>query len=130
MNRELKFRAWDDLNKKWLMGYDVGTLGGFSLTGECVLFSEWSACFDLFIFCKGGRKPDHLIIDQFTSLKDKKGKDIYEGDICILEDEKFKTVFKGMGFWFQNSEEDLYVFDANAYQLEVIGNIHQNPELL
>ena len=44
--REIKFRAWDKRNKEWLLGYEYSSLGGFSLTGECVLFGEFGDLFN------------------------------------------------------------------------------------
>lgn len=72
MKRELKFRAWDSHEGKWLFGYELPNLGGFSLIGEVVLFGELSK-YPLDYY-------QHIIITQFIGIKDKFGKDIYEGD--------------------------------------------------
>ncbi len=34
MSRQIKFRAWDNKDKKWLLGYEYPNLGGFSMFGE------------------------------------------------------------------------------------------------
>lgn len=76
--------------------------------------------------------PDVTIM-QFTGLIDKDGKDIYEGDMIDMcgTGDKFQIVWKGIGFLFMNVDtNELYVFDTSVYQMEVIGNIHENPELL
>ena len=163
--RNLKFRAWDDLNKKWLMGYDVGNLGGFSLTGECMLFGEWAHCFDEFLFERDGKKNEHLIVEQFTGLVDKNGKDVYEGDIIKFKTTRIHTKKDNIGRewasprakWFKSavlwSEGTFLVNEATKITLdpedydtylcaffgakskvgdfvaEVIGNIHDNPNL-
>ncbi|KRK54260.1 YopX family protein [Lentilactobacillus hilgardii] len=82
--------------------------------------------------------------EQFTGLKDKNGKDIYEGDIlawhsniCRKHDWVGLVLYRGAGFAVQESDKSYSSpewldcacrKDANI--IEVIGNIHTNPELL
>ena len=91
----------------------------------------------------------HLIIPetvgQYTGLTDKNGKRIFEGDIvkCIeitryKEIEYISPVVFLDGSWFLHESEDcdvyLYNYDTEGierlWEIEVIGNIHDNPELL
>jgi hypothetical protein len=137
--RNIIFRAWDDLNKKWLMGYEYPSLGGFSFTGESVLFGEWGSCFDLFLFDREGRKPEHLIIEQHISLNDRNSKPIYEGDILSDGTRKFKVFAVNGGFAINTHQDDFNRDHIPFYEstadmqtstfisgtLEVIGNIHE-----
>ncbi len=119
--REIKFRAWD--NGK--MRYDVwptsnNTIGAWLDNGRELQFHDL-----------GGSK---VILMQFTGLKDKNGKEIYEGDMIkgyrtgkIIWNEKLSS------FGAVNKEGQLiYDFPLSNYtpEPEVIGNIHDNPELL
>ena len=75
--RTIKFRAWDDSKKEWLLGYEYPNLGGFSLDGECVLMGEWANVCTSFMFENNNRKRTDLKLMQFTGLKDKIEKDWY-----------------------------------------------------
>lgn len=64
---------------------------------------------------------------EFTGLKDKNGKEIYEGDIVdyVLDDEHFKMAVE---FVFQDNLTGYDLTEEN--EPEVLGNIYSNPELL
>lgn len=114
MNREIKFRAWDIDNKKY--EYDIAIRPINRIIGLEIFNNDMYP-----VEFRG-------IVEQYTGLTDKNGKEIYEGDIvrqvggnllCPVE-------FKYGGFVPFTS--DMMSFD-NDY-CEVIGNIHENPELL
>ncbi|KIV60342.1 hypothetical protein TS65_00585 [Aneurinibacillus migulanus] len=67
---------------------------------------------------------------QYTGLKDRNGRDIYEGDINGSDEPMYVAYQDGcFGLKFKNNPS---YFDSciNWDQLEIIGNIYQNPELL
>lgn len=113
--REIKFRAWEPES-------EMGKPGNMSYNQD---------------FCMSQiQNPDGCIVMQFTGLRDRNGVEIYEGD-----------VYRWQGYEVQNGKQlrpfrnavvdmDPYklsqvktIIDTNG-TLEVIGNIHEHPELL
>lgn len=130
----LKFRVWDTVSKKYLWPWP----DGFSLFGEVT-------CFD----CVGQQMAemgrggllwlDDIVTEQFTGLKDKNGKDIYENDLVIANDiwawRASKVITFQCGcFGVKNGDGDFldmhYFYDSTGCELEVVGNVHENLELL
>ncbi|RPG37662.1 MAG: hypothetical protein CBB72_002220 [Muricauda sp. TMED12] len=109
--REIKFRAWDG-KKMILLHLDDWTF----FNGE---------------LCH--RNAPKYPVMQYTGLHDKNGKEIYEGDICKHneEDDAISFVVFSCGCWRFNSwmPRSMKVFDLKE-KIQVIGNIHENPDLL
>jgi len=77
---EIKFRAWDDEAKKWLLGYDIGKTGGFSLFGEIMVMGEWASILNEYLLHET-HAPDALKVMQYIGLEDVNHKEIYEDDV-------------------------------------------------
>ena len=133
MNREIKFRAWNKEKEDYL----DEILASLIL---CVALSDTHGDKGDSIEKKVSLNlEERYELQQFTGLKDKNNKEIYEGD--ILEDE---NGFTYKVFWYDVSasfelaeikeapdEYPLLKFHArNMSRLAVIGNEYENPELL
>lgn len=110
--REIKFRAWDKEQKRMLVPA-MPTLGGGMTWREGSYDSS----------------SENYALMQFTGLKDKNGKEIYEGDILLIDDIERHIV------GWENSVLSFYQacagYDTEGWNsAEVIGNIYENPELL
>jgi hypothetical protein len=132
MNRELKFRVWDKQDKSFLSEeYLKHFKVAISWDGKSV--------YQNFI-CGDKKVDDEVIIQQYTGLKDKNGKEIYEGDICNAGMVTGPIDFIIGGFSLASNPlieflpKDACVFspdfDPSWIDVEVIGNIFENPELL
>lgn len=123
--REFKFRAWNTFERKWEFGYEYPNLGGFSLTGEIVLMGELnSVSLDTLLHC--------VIFMQYTGLKDINGKEIYEDDVLEINNKKGVVIFEsGCYFLLYDKVSPMdYLFDLKNINKTIIGNIHENPEIL
>lgn len=73
-------------------------------------------------------------VGQYTGLTDKNGKKIFEGDIiiqfCRGLKKLYKVVFNVGSFTLQGKDTHAEICEVFCYPCEIIGNIHDNPELL
>ncbi len=129
MNERFKFRVWDKGNEHYV---DCADMLYIEPSGEITY-----ACYD------GDREDmyyyeqNDVVVEQCTGLRDKNGKLIYEGDIVGNEkyvheivwrdkDASFHTKLKGMEFICGHLEQSW----IDEFGFKIIGNIHENPELL
>lgn len=83
-----------------------------------------------FEFIKGGEYYVAKELMQYTGLHDKNGKEIYEGDILkITYKLSGKTIISSVR-WANAKFKPTRLSEHNQYEIEIIGNIYQNPELL
>lgn len=122
MHREIKFRAWDNEllfmvdPMQYIIRFDG--LPFFDNKGDAI------------------EQGDKLILMQFTGLKDKHGKEIYEGDIAEYSGGNYNGLTGKIHFdmgqfvWtikeWKKEKELWQVYNS----LSIIGNIYENPDLL
>jgi len=116
--REIKFRAWDKKEKKIIVK-------GLLLTLE-----QGLRTFDFPDFHVDFADGDRYILMQYTGLKDKDGKEIYEGDVLSAYERPLPIAWGNdswiIGYYFESLHDFLYSGDPK----EIIGNVYENPELL
>lgn len=133
-----KFRAWNGYRK--IMADYVSAIQNGDTQGTPssvnVIVNGKNETWDI--------KNDHVELLQFTGLKDANGKDVYEGDILAWHSNIYRkhdwvglVLYRGAGFAVQDDPKEFSTStwlevacskDANI--VEIVGNIHENPELL
>jgi len=107
--REIKFRAWDKVNKvmhTWEQWWEEDKL-------ECFLTV----------------RKEFWEVMQYTGLKDKNGEEIYEGDILKIGNSNIEVIWDENNAWFTLKSNYFHLgFQSIFY--EVIGNIYEHSHLL
>jgi len=138
--REIKFRAWDKENKKMLVSEDEENYLSIYLDGT---FDSLGNMLDI-SDSRRRQRSEELELMQFTGLKDKNGKEIYEGDIVDVKYWGIGSIIfmdKAMinpeyGFckvlpaFLIKKDNKNSTFLYKDKDLKVIGNIYENPKLM
>ena len=120
-----KFRAWTEEGKAMYYGVYPFKDGTLLLSYDEIAFDEVPA--------------SDFILMQSTGLKDKNGKEIYEGDTVrfsltdgfnYVTNEDGVVTYKLGAFYVVNDLAEYLISDINTNEVEVIGNIYENPESL
>lgn len=151
--REIKFRAW---NKKWncMLRVRAMTFNNNETIHPTEVYAVMTLDQDGRF--EDNNYPDDIILMQFTGLLDKNGKEIFEGDIIFFrtsQTQHFKGIIKwddahffsdvfyekrlpfGMNtkehehYWLKGNYQG-YRFSSDLFDMEILGNIYKNPELL
>ena len=127
-----RFRAWEKTCKTMYEADDIVYID----------FEDKEICVKTLFFEKAARYDfDDIVLMQSTGLKDKNGKEIFEGDILSIEtDEENVRVevswdSKHALFLFESKKYDekeplSELLEDSSYPFKIIGNIHTNPELV
>lgn len=122
MTRVIKFKIWDTVEKKFLSLKDYQNLGAIEVEndGTLTLSPRFRFLTSMMIM------PERFIPLQYTGLKDKNGKEIYEGDIIsyIIGLQDGESIEED-GVVVEFDYEQLFQLRCADY-IEVIGNIYES----
>lgn len=127
--REITFRGKRVDNEEWVYGFLTRMWGKYHIIDE----NNENVAYEIIPGTVG----------QYTGVKDKNGEKVFEGDIVRYEtiarngyDGIYKVVFEdrnGCGYFgiaYSNIETCFFCYSTPASQMEVIGNIYDNKEIL
>lgn len=119
MSREIKYRVWGKTEKEYIR-YPFAWLSIFDAPNGLEI-----------------EENEDLIIEQYTGLKDKNGKEIYEGDIMRFDAIDYEIYWSSdfSGWHNRRTDKGERIYGSNSFEEvtrfgSVIGNIHENPELI
>jgi len=134
VNRPLKFRVWDIRQGRYLLPHESLAYYYLYPTREESIAHEQGRGIGIVHLGWAIARTDRYVVEQFTGLKDYNSKEIYEGDIIrgftnngtSFEIGVCKQV---LGGWIISNARDSTIC-WHGWEQEIIGNIHENPELL
>ena len=118
--REIKYQGWN--------GMQILPVARLHFDADGAIW--WSPYYDQHKLYNAEHKP----LREYTGLKDKNGKEIYEGDVLkftepYTEHIEIRLIEWSMnGFWMVRKDGGAHL--PNQEYIEVIGNIYENPELI
>lgn len=140
--REILFRGKSIMRGEWIYGYLNQHRGNIRydcdcepIADGCYYINDWQAKIDTGMYGQD-YKVDPNTVGQFTGLTDKNGVKVFEGDIVRYGDTIHRVVFEQrngtayFGLVYAACETLPFGHYQDLKQIEVIGNIYDNPELL
>jgi len=137
MNREIKFRTWDKQLKQFAEWTNrdpfFDTSHGQIFFWERVQREDGSYDGDIILQDHG----DRFVLQQYTGLKDKNEKEIYEGDIIQYDrcDSAYDLILKSVVYFYNGQFgfdlkgfNDMFFALGDEFCPEIIGNIFENPD--
>ena len=132
--REIKFRAWDKKTKSFV---NLSTCEVYFTTQNELFVGET-------IELGTHEEFNDFVLQQYTGLKDMNGKEIYEGDVIVIDSDKDKIIYVIVYEYGEylaiTPNKNIDVFGSGYDQLslsmsgtedyKIIGNIYENPELI
>ena len=133
--RNAKFRCWNKVDKEIQSVRCIdfrgdGAIDSIRTVKAYITGDDGDIDFDFPLY-----PPDDIILMQSTGQHDENGKEIYDGDICKVDDgdNVYEVIFYMGGFMLAVLPRKIRIYhmsDRLFSNIEVIGNIYENPELL
>ena len=123
MQREIKFRAWHKEKGMITNPTSMGTIVARFIREFCPSPTGFGSRAEEV-------SPEEYILMQYTGLKDKNGKEIYERDIVKAQGEVRQVVWKDFGWCTASLKTNSYYSLCENEKYTVIGNVYENPDLL
>ena len=117
---EIKFRAWDKKNKEMhqlITWHDPRYL-------DSVEYSIGQSSKDI----RSLRQDKNCIIMQYTGIKDKAGKEIYDRDLVLVNGQDVATVYTRGGCWFVEQQKEFGIL--SKLRVLVVGNIYEHAKIV
>jgi len=127
--REIKFRAWNKKEKVMINSVE----DEFAVVSNgWIILEDNNDDYGTSWFSDRNHieDPANLILMQYTGLKDKNGKEIYESDLLKRPDGAIEEIVFDAGSFCIKYKDSIFDFIAEDNNLEIIGNIYEHPNLI
>ena len=154
--RDIRFRAWDKRTEQMYDYHALDETLQFHFDGRISEWDENAPALDGFEKGSYVENNKDFILMQYTGLKDKNGKEVYDGDVVEFDEDQFciigigkYTVYRSVGctevedyyygvylnVYYKSDREldgrfNCLHEDYNVTKSKVIGNIYENPKLI